>query len=82
MSNIIFTQLKEHFKELLEEIMLEESNQYLERCLKELKDYIRVRGYFHSEQSAEKFLYFFFNEKSTKYKNRRLRYSNLIEEVL
>ena len=54
---------------------------WLERCFKELKDNIRVRGYFHSEDSANKFLYIFFRDKSSKYQNRKLRYSNILEET-
>jgi transposase-like protein len=54
---------------------------WLERCFKELKDNIRIRGYFHSEDSANKFLYLFFSDKNLKYQNRKLRYSLLIEEA-
>ena len=38
----------------------------MERCFKELKDYIRIRGFFQNEVSAEKFLYLFFNDKNSK----------------
>ncbi|ADR18111.1 IS256-like element ISCni1 family transposase [Calditerrivibrio nitroreducens] len=55
---------------------------WLERCFKELKDNIRIRGYFHSEESANKFLYLFFSDKSLKYNERKLKYSNIIEETL
>ena len=54
---------------------------WIERCFKELKDYIRVRGYFHSESSADKFLYCFFTDKAEKYRSRKLRYSELIQEA-
>ncbi|MCB4205610.1 IS256 family transposase [Deferribacterales bacterium Es71-Z0220] len=54
---------------------------WLERCFKELKDNIRVRGYFHSEESANKFLYLFFSDKSLKYQQRKLRYSHILEEA-
>ena len=54
---------------------------WLERCFKELKDYIRVRGYFHTEGRAEKFLYLFFSDKGLKYRSRKLKYSELIEEA-
>lgn len=54
---------------------------WLERCFKELKDNIRIRGYFQTETSANKFLYYFFEQKNIKYIERKLRYSNLIEEV-
>jgi transposase-like protein len=54
---------------------------WLERCFKELKDNIRVRGYFHSEESANKFLYIFFNDKSLKYQQKKLRYSDILEEA-
>jgi transposase-like protein len=54
---------------------------WLERCFKELKDNIRIRGYFHSEDSAKKFLYMFFSDKSLKYQQRKLRYSHIIEEA-
>jgi len=48
---------------------------WMERCFKELKDYIRVRGYFQNEESAEKFLYLFFKDKNLKLSSRSLRYS-------
>jgi transposase-like protein len=54
---------------------------WLERCFKELKDNIRVRGYFHSEASANKFLYLFFSDKNLKYQNRKLRYADILEET-
>jgi len=38
----------------------------MERCFKELKDYIRVKGFFQNEVSAEKFLYLFFKDKNSK----------------
>ncbi|BBB33275.1 conserved hypothetical protein [Thermotomaculum hydrothermale] len=49
---------------------------WMERCFKELKDYIRIRGFFQNEQSAEKFLYIFFTDKNEKYQSRSLRYSS------
>ena len=54
---------------------------WMERLFKELKDYTRIRGYFQSEESADKFLYLFFSKKHEKYSSRRLRYSEVIEEV-
>ncbi len=54
---------------------------WMERCFKELKDSFRIRGYFHSENSAEKFLYLFFKDKDSKYQERKLRYSDIIREV-
>jgi len=53
----------------------------MEKLYKELKDCIRIRGYFQSEQSADKFLYLFFNEKNEKYLSRRLGYSDILMEV-
>ncbi len=53
----------------------------MERCFKELKDSFRIRGYFHSENSADKFLYIFFKDKDSKYQERKLRYSEVIREV-
>ena len=49
---------------------------WMERCFKELKDYIRVRGFFQNEESAEKFLYLFFKDKHSRLMSRRLRYSS------
>ena len=54
---------------------------WMERCFKELKDSLRIRGYMHSEKSAEKFLYLFFTEKNSKYLSRKLRYSDTLQEV-
>ena len=54
---------------------------WMERLFKELKGYTRIRGYFQSEESADKFLYLFFSKKHEKYSSRRLRYSEVIEEV-
>jgi len=53
----------------------------MERLFKELKGYIRIRGYFQSEESADKFLYLFFSKKHEKFLSRRLIYSEVIEEV-
>jgi len=39
----------------------------MERCFKELKDFLRIRGYLQSEESAEKFLYIFFKDRDEKY---------------
>lgn len=58
------------------------TSNYMERCFKELKDYIRIRGYFQSEESANKFLYIFFKQKDEKYKARRLRYADILREAL
>ena len=49
---------------------------WMERCFKELKDYIRVRAYFQNEESAEKFLYLFFKDKNSRLSSRRLRFSS------
>jgi len=49
---------------------------WMERCFKELKDYIRVRGFFQNEESAEKFLYLFFKDKHSRLMSRRLRFSS------
>jgi len=57
------------------------STNWMERLFKELKDYIRIRGYFQSEESADKFLYLFFSKKHEKFLSRRLIYSEVIEEV-
>ena len=54
---------------------------WMERLSKELKDYTRIRGYFQSEKSADKFLYLFFSQKNEKYLSRRLRYSDILMEV-
>jgi len=54
---------------------------WMERCFKELKDFLRIRGYLHSEGSAEKFLYLFFKDKDEKYSSRKLRYSELLLEA-
>jgi len=53
---------------------------WIERCF-ELKDNIRIRWYFHSEESANKFLYIFFRDKNLKYQSRKLRYLNIFEEA-
>jgi transposase-like protein len=53
---------------------------WIERCFKEIKDNIRIRWYFHSEESANKFLYIFFRDKNLKYQ-RKLRYLNIFEEA-
>ena len=57
------------------------STNWMERLFKELKDYLRTRGYFHSERSADKFLYLFLSRKHEKYSSRRLRYFGVIQEV-
>ena len=54
----------------------------MERLFKELKDYIRVRRYFQSEKSADKFFYLFFTQKNEKYLSRRIAYSDILNEVL
>lgn len=54
---------------------------WLERCFKELKEYIRIRGYFRCEDSAGKFLYLFFSDKNIQYQQRKLRYYSIIEEA-
>lgn len=54
---------------------------YAERCFKELKDKIRIRGYLKNEESSERFLYVFFKDKHEKYLKRKLKYSEIIEEV-
>ena len=54
----------------------------MERLFKELKDYLRVRGFFQNEISAEKFLYVFFKEKSERYENRSLKYSDIVINFL
>jgi len=51
---------------------------WMERCFKELKDYIRIRGFFQNEVSAEKFLYLFFNDKNSRLSSRSLRFSSSI----
>ena len=54
---------------------------WIERCFKELKDRIRIRGYFQNEASADKFLYLFFKEKNDKYLQKKIKYSYLLEEA-
>ena len=51
------------------------TSNWMERCFKELKDYIRVRGFFQNEESAEKFLYVFFKDKNSRLMARSLRFS-------
>ena len=71
-----------HFSNLNEKIRVYFSTtNWMERCFKELKDYLRIRGYLHSEESAEKFLYLFFKDKDEKYSSRKLRYFELLMEA-
>jgi len=52
---------------------------WIERCFKE-KDNIRIRWYFYSKESENKFLYIFFRDKNLKYQ-KKLRYLNIFEEA-
>ena len=71
-----------HFSNLNEKIKVYFSTtNWMERCFKELKDPLRIRGYLHSEDSAEKFLYLFFKDKDEKYSSRKLRYSEYLMEA-
>ena len=71
-----------HFSNINEKIKVYFSTtNWMERCFKELKDSLRIRGYLHSEDSAEKFLYLFFKDKDEKYSSRRLRYSEYLLEA-
>ena len=71
-----------HFSNFNEKIKVYFSTtNWMERCFKELKDFLRIRGYLQSEESAEKFLYFFFKDKDERYSSRKLKYSELLMEA-
>lgn len=57
------------------------TSNHLERYFKKLKDNIKIRGYFHSEENTNKFLYLFFRDKNLKYQQRKLNYSYILEET-
>ncbi len=52
------------------------------RSFKELKDQLQIRGYMQSENSADKFLYLYFKDKGDRLSSRKLRYSEVLIEVL
>ena len=75
MENIILEQLSNFFKYSCKLRNYFSRTNWIERCF-ELKDNIRISGYFYSKESANKFLYIFFRDKNLKYQ-RKLRYLNI-----
>lgn len=80
-SNLIGASVSAQFVSQAIEIGEKEIEKWKERYL-ELKDYLRVRGFFQNELSADKFLYVFFKEKSERYENCSLRYSDIVVNFL